>query len=129
MVKGRLHKNDWFVTLVFSLLFLIGVINGAAFLEQRVHIVYGLGDLGIQSVPHNPSSAENIASIAIDAESIQKIGHWPWPRGVLAELVKRLSAADARIIGLQTFLSGPRTGKEYRRQALHACLEQKKVSV
>ena len=127
MVKGGLLKKDWFVAPVFSFLFLIGVINGAAFLERRVHIVYGLGDLGIQSVPPNPSSAENIASIAIDAESIQKIV--PWPRGVLAELVKRLSAADARIIGLQTFLSGPRTGKEYRRQALHACLEQKKVSV
>ena len=38
MVKGELLKKDWFVALVFSLLFLIGVFNGAVFLERLERI-------------------------------------------------------------------------------------------
>jgi serine/threonine-protein kinase len=106
MVKEGLLKKDWFVALVFSLLFLVGVINGAAFLERLERIAY---DAGIQSAQRHPGSAENIAIIAIDEESIQKIGRWPWPRSVLAEVVERLGAAKARVIGLQIFLSEPQT--------------------
>ena len=106
MVKGELLKKDWFVALVFSLLFLIGVINGADFLERLEQIAY---DAGIQSAHRNPGSAENIVIVAIDEESIQKIGRWPWPRSVLAETVERLSAAKAKVIGLQIFLSEPQT--------------------
>jgi len=106
MVKGGLLKQDWFIALVFSLLFLIGVFNGATFLERFERIAY---DAGIQSAHRNPGSAENIAIVAIDDESIQKIGRWPWSRSVLADVVDKLSAAKAKVIGLQIFLSEPQT--------------------
>jgi CHASE2 domain-containing sensor protein len=106
MVKGELLKQDWFIALVFSLLFLIGVFNGATFLERFERIAY---DAGIQSAHRNPGSAENIAIVAIDDESIQKIGRWPWSRSVLADVVDKLSAAKAKVIGLQIFLSEPQT--------------------
>jgi len=106
MVKGELLKKDWFIALVFSLLFLIGVFNGAAFLERLERIAY---DAGIQSAHRNPGAAENITIVAIDDESIQKIGRWPWPRSVLAEVVDKLSTAKAKVIGLQIFLSEPQT--------------------
>ena len=106
MGQGALLKKDWFVALVFSLLFLIGVINGAGFLERLEHIAY---DAGIQASHRSPGSAENIVIVAIDEESIQKIGRWPWPRSVLAEVVEQLSAAKAKVIGLQIFLSEPQT--------------------
>src|SRR4030067_970336 len=106
MVKGGLLKKDWFIGLVFSLLFLIGVFNGAAFLERLERIAY---DAEIRAAPRHPGSAENIAIVAIDDESIQKIGRWPWPRSVLAEVVDKLSAARAKVIGLQVFLSEPQT--------------------
>ena len=106
MGKGGLLKKDWFVALVFSLLFLIGVVNGTDFLERLERIAY---DAGIQAAHRNPGSAENIVIVAIDDDSIQKIGRWPWPRSVLAEVVERLSAAKAKVIGLQIFLSEPQT--------------------
>ena len=106
MVKGGLLKKDWFVALVFSLLFLIGVVNGADFLERLERIAY---DAGILSANRNPGAASNIVLVAIDEESIQKIGRWPWPRTVLAEALERLSAAKAKVIGLQIFLSEPQT--------------------
>ena len=104
MGKGELLKKDWFVALVFSLLFLIGVANGAVFLERLERIAY---DAGIQAAHHSPGSAENIVIVAIDEESIQQIGRWPWPRSVLAEMVDQLSTAKAKVIGLQIFLSEP----------------------
>ncbi len=106
MGKGELLKKDWFVALVFSLLFLIGVVNGADFLERLERMAY---DAGVQAAHRNPGSAENIVIVAIDEDSIQKIGRWPWPRNVLAEAVDRLSAAKAKVIGLQVFLSEPQT--------------------
>ena len=52
MVEGGLLKKDWFFALVFSLLFLIGVVNGAAFLERFEYIAY---DVGIQYAHRNPA--------------------------------------------------------------------------
>ena len=74
MVEGGLLKKDWFFALVFSLLFLIGVVNGAAFLERFEYIAY---DVGIQYAHRNPAPVENIVIVAIDDESIQKLGRWP----------------------------------------------------
>ena len=115
MVEGGLLKKDWFFALVFSLLFLIGVVNGAAFLERFEYIAY---DVGIQYAHRNPAPVENIVIVAIDDESIQKLGRWPWPRNVLAEVVDKLSAAKARVIGLQMFLSEPQAnaGLDYIRR-------------
>lgn len=38
--------------------------------------------------------------IDIDDESLAKIGQWPWPRNVLAKMVKRLSGAGVSAIAL-----------------------------
>ncbi|HUP42598.1 MAG TPA: CHASE2 domain-containing protein, partial [Thermoanaerobaculia bacterium] len=43
----------------------------------------------------------------IDGESIDRYGRWPWPRTRIAELIDRLSAAGARVIALDIFLSEP----------------------
>jgi len=106
MVKGGLLKRDWFFALVFSVLFLIGVFNGAAILDRFELIAY---DVGIQSAHRNPGSVENIAIVAIDDASIQNIGRWPWSRDLLADMVRKLSAAKASVIGLQIPLNEPQT--------------------
>src|SRR4030065_1352112 len=115
MVKGGLLRKDGFFALVFSLLFLIGCVNGADFIERFEYIAY---DLGIQYAHRNPAPVENIVIVAIDDESIQNIGHWPWPRNGLADVVDKLSAAKAGVIGLQMFLSEPQTdaGLDYIRR-------------
>jgi CHASE2 domain-containing sensor protein len=106
MTKGELIKKDWFVALVFSLLFLIGVFNGTTLLEGIERTAY---DLGVKAAGHNPGSADRITIVAIDDDSIRKIGRWPWPRSILAETVERLAAAKPKAIGLQIFLNEPQT--------------------
>ena len=51
--------------------------------------------------------------IDIDNESLEKIGQWPWPRTVIAELNDRLTNAGAAVIGYDIVFSEPdRTSPE-----------------
>lgn len=43
-------------------------------------------------------SNEQIVIIAVDEESIKKLGHWPWPRDIHARLVDFLDAAQSQKI-------------------------------
>ena len=46
----------------------------------------------------------------IDAESVDRLGQWPWPRRTLADLVDRLSAAGARVIAFDVVFAEPDRG-------------------
>jgi len=49
----------------------------------------------------------DIVVVAIDAPSIAKIGVWPWPRRLYAELIQRLQNADVQDIALDVDFSTP----------------------
>ncbi|NOJ46084.1 EAL domain-containing protein [Bradyrhizobium archetypum] len=49
----------------------------------------------------------NIVVIAIDASSIDRIGVWPWPRVLHAELIRQLQKADVQDIALDVDFSTP----------------------
>jgi serine/threonine-protein kinase len=106
MAKGGLLRKDWFLVLVFSLLFIVGVVNEAGFVERLERVAY---DFGVSSANRNPGAADRIVIVAIDDDSIRRIGRWPWPRSVLAEAIEKLQAARAKTIGLQVILSEPQT--------------------
>jgi len=46
-----------------------------------------------------------VAVIAIDDQSIQNLGRWPWPRTLHAQLVDKLRAGGAKVIGSTVFYS------------------------
>ncbi len=48
-----------------------------------------------------------ITVVAIDGRSLERIGHWPWPRTRTAELIARLAAGGARVIALDLLLAEP----------------------
>ena len=49
----------------------------------------------------------DIVIVAIDAQSIDKIGVWPWPRLLHAELLRQLQKADVQDIALDVDFSTP----------------------
>ena len=49
----------------------------------------------------------DVVAIAIDAPSIDKIGIWPWPRRLHADLLRRLQTADVRDIVFDVDFSTP----------------------
>ncbi len=53
-----------------------------------------------------PSSPTHI--VAIDEESLDRFGAWPWPRDVLARLIDRIAEVEPRVIGIDVVLDDPR---------------------
>ena len=51
-------------------------------------------------------SAE-IVIVGVDEGSLEKLGRWPWPRALHAQLVERLTKAGARAIGFDMIFSEP----------------------
>ncbi len=54
----------------------------------------------------------DIVVVAIDPHSIEKIGRWPWPRGLHAQLIDRLQSAGVTDIAFDIDFSSPSTADE-----------------
>ncbi len=93
-------RTDWFVgVLVVVAVMLLQL--GSDFvgtLERRFYDV-------ASSNSHQPS--ERISVIAIDDRSVANIGRWPWPGGVHAQLIDKLSAAKSKVVVHTVFFFDP----------------------
>ncbi|TPW19978.1 MAG: serine/threonine protein kinase, bacterial, partial [Elusimicrobia bacterium] len=49
----------------------------------------------------------DLVIVAIDDESITRLGRWPWPRTRIAEMLDKLKAAGPRVIGLDILYTEP----------------------
>ena len=102
MTKRTFWTADWFAVLLIAL---------ALVIFSRSTLIQGLErttyDIGVRSADRD--AGNQVAVIAIDDESIENLGRWPWPRDIIARLVDQLRQADAKVIGLTTLLSEPQT--------------------
>ncbi|MDX8406782.1 MAG: CHASE2 domain-containing protein, partial [Mariprofundaceae bacterium] len=64
---------------------------------------YKAYDIGIRANAH--PADDRIVILAIDDDSIDRIGRWPWPRSVIGNIINKLSDAGARLIGVDIFFS------------------------
>jgi serine/threonine-protein kinase len=55
----------------------------------------------------NLNPPPEIVLVAIDDDSISRIGRWPWPRTRLAEAIDKLKASGPKVIGLNILFSEP----------------------
>ncbi len=46
--------------------------------------------------------------VAIDDQSLQEIGPWPWPRSIQAQLINKIAQADIRALGIDLIYDKPR---------------------
>src|SRR5580704_880852 len=99
-MKRGFWKTDWFLGVVVTLLILLAV--GSDLIQSLERKAY---DMGVQASSRNPS--EKIAVIAIDKESIDNIGRWPWSREIQAKMIDSLANAKAKVIGVTVFYSEP----------------------
>lgn len=93
-------KQDWFLALIVSGLFL--ALSQSALLQSIERFAYDWGLRGSSGVP-----SDRIAVIAIDNESLNNIGRWPWSRDVHASMINLLSDAEAKVIGHTSFFFEP----------------------
>lgn len=88
-----------FAALVASILFM------ANLLQRWDNLVYDL-ELRIFARPANPE----IVIVAIDENSLQQLGRWPWSRNIHAQLLNRLSAAEVKAVGMDILFMEPERG-------------------
>ncbi len=93
-------KTDWFIGVVVSLVMLFA--GGGELLQSLERKAY---DLGVGAISREPS--DKIAVIAIDKQSIDNLGRWPWSRDVHAKMIDGLAAAKAKVIASTVFFAEP----------------------
>jgi len=101
--KGAFWTSDWFIGLLVTLLFTAGFLiwNPLKSIENKAY------DIGV-SMSAQPAD-KHIAIVAIDDDSIDRMGRWPWPRAIMAKMIGKLSSAGARLIGVDVFFSEVQT--------------------
>jgi CHASE2 domain-containing sensor protein len=77
-------RSHIFVLCILAFVLLAGVHNA---LQNT------LNDMRFSWIPRTASG--NVVLVAIDSPSIEKIGVWPWPRRLHAELLDKLVSAEA----------------------------------
>ncbi|MGH8457166.1 MAG: CHASE2 domain-containing protein, partial [Stenotrophobium sp.] len=101
MAKQKIWKKDGFAAAAFTVVFIIVAygILGDSFqgLERSAY------DMGVRGRDRTPSN--RIAVIAIDDQSIQNLGRWPWPRTLHAQMIDKLREGGAKVIGNTVFYS------------------------
>ncbi len=104
-VKSKPWNQRWFAGAAFSLVFLfLAYILMAGSFESLERVVY---DSGLRLNDQSP--AVEVAVVAIDDQSIENLGRWPWSRSLLANMIDKLREGGAKVVGNTLFLSEPQT--------------------
>lgn len=62
--------------------------------------LFDLRAIDYRLLQRGPQAASpDIVIVAVDDASVEQLGRWPWSRAVVAQLIDRLVAADAAVIG------------------------------
>lgn len=73
---------------------------------------------------YSTSAPDDIVIIAIDQESLNEIGNWPWPRAVHASLLDRLTTAKPKIIIFDVLFTDPDRFNPENDEALRLALKK-----
>ncbi len=101
-MKRKFWTSDWFAVVIITVLMIALSQSGPlGSLELATY------DLGVRSADRDPG--DRIAVLAIDDQSIDNLGRWPWPRDIVGGMIEKLQGGGAKVIGLGIFLSEPQT--------------------
>lgn len=97
------HSAMWLAILA-TIFFLVLARFPLGFLESLELKAY---DLRMMLISGGPDTKTNIAVLEIDDDSIMKLGRWPWPRSLIAEMINKLDSYQTKVIGLNIIFSEP----------------------
>ncbi len=95
---------------LFHFLILLALLVAATYYSHSNHdlrkrLQYVVFDAFNQLHPRAPT--DDVVIIDIDEASLAKLGQWPWPRSVMADLTARLKALGARAIAFDMVFAEP----------------------
>jgi CHASE2 domain-containing sensor protein len=109
---------EW--ALLTAILALIGAT--AAWQDWLWRADYLIYDLGLSMASRPPPN--DIVIVAVDDESLSRIGRWPWRRAIHATLLDKLRQADAAVVGLDIILSEADAADPKEDQVLAAAIRR-----
>ncbi|MFT5391545.1 MAG: CHASE2 domain-containing sensor protein/tRNA A-37 threonylcarbamoyl transferase component Bud32 [Gammaproteobacteria bacterium] len=101
-MKKGFWTSDWFAGAAISIAIVFAL--NSQWLQSLERSAY---DWGVGMSTSTPS--DRIAIIAIDDQSIDNIGRWPWPRDVHAQMVDLLLQGGAKVVGTTVFFTEAQT--------------------
>lgn len=93
-MRSALWKSDRFIGLLVVVI--VYLFSGSDFLRQFDNAAF---DLGVKFSSPRLASPD-VVVVAIDDTSLDQLGAWPWPRDILADIVRRISLTKPAVIGL-----------------------------
>lgn len=106
-----IKTTPWTMGLLLTLLILL---IQASTLPDRLNL--WLYDIATTSLPAEPS--DDVAIVAIDELSLNRIGRWPWQRDVHADIIRKLHAAGAETIVFDILFPEPSPDDEALARAM-----------
>jgi len=103
-VDLRLRRGAIYLLPLALLLVAVAARVAASDLLERLSLV--CFDLYQQVAPREPGDAP-IRIVDVDDESLSKIGQWPWPRTLVAQLIDKLRDAGAAVIAFDIDFAEP----------------------
>jgi adenylate cyclase len=101
----RFFTHKWIHFLVLLALLAGAVYFSGSNHELRKRLQYATFDTYNKLKPR-PAS-DHVAIIDLDEESIKKLGQWPWPRNVMAQIVGHLNDLGAKVIAFDIVFAEP----------------------
>ena len=101
-MKKSVKKIDLLIAAIISMVFVFLSLKTYPVLEALERIAYSV-DMRLDL----PSSTgdNRIAIVNIDDKSLKELGPWPWPRHLIADMIKILKTNGAKLIGLDLIFS------------------------
>lgn len=102
MKKISFNKFNFLLGTLVALSFVFFSFNHFGFFESLERAFYG-----VQMRLDLPRSTgqSRIAIVNIDDKSVERLGPWPWPRSLMAEMIRILKENGAKVIGLDLLYS------------------------
>ena len=109
---------EWVVLVALAALLTVGAVRWSVVARLDAALYDGVAKL------HGHAPRDDIVIVAIDDQSLDAVGRWPWPRNRLAELIARVGRARPRGIGIDILLIEPDLAHPEGDRALAAAIAQ-----
>ncbi len=94
---------DWMIGGILTLYFLVGYVADWSNLRLMENATYDMRSF----LRAHGQQSDQIELVAVDQESLNKVGRWPWPRATQARLIENLRAGGAKVIAFDFSLNEP----------------------
>nr|WP_311529430.1 CHASE2 domain-containing protein [uncultured Ralstonia sp.] len=109
---------EWGVLVVLAALLTLGAVRWSVVARLDAALYDAVVTL------HGHAPRDDIVIVAIDDQSLEAVGRWPWPRSRLADLIARVGQARPRAMGVDILLIEPDLAHPEGDRALTVAIEQ-----